>query len=118
MVIARGQKEILSLTRTITTLRLSIESLNQDIESQRLEAKRLEVCLKDTQTVLKRAIVQYRKELDEQKALIESQGLLLFLILCMLSFLGAQLDQLARSRFRADLLIDSGYYQSIHFQGN
>ena len=57
-IIARGQREILSLTRTVATLRLSIEGLNQDIESQKQEAVRLEGCLKDTQSLLKRAIIQ------------------------------------------------------------
>ena len=78
MVIAKGHREILSLTKTITILRDSIDALNQDIDSQKKEAQRLEMCLKDTQGILKRAIIQYRKELDHQKALIESQGFISF----------------------------------------
>ncbi|KAJ2991665.1 hypothetical protein HDV02_003639 [Globomyces sp. JEL0801] len=74
-IIARGQKEILSLTRTISTLKTTIESLDQDISTQKEEAIRLEICLKDTQTVLKKAIIQYRRELDEQKEKIEAQGI-------------------------------------------
>ncbi|KAI8893260.1 hypothetical protein BC833DRAFT_609014 [Globomyces pollinis-pini] len=104
-IIARGQKEILSLTRTISTLKTTIESLDQDISTQKEEAIRLEICLKDTQAVLKKAIIQYRRELDEQKEKIEAQGI--------------QIVQLAKSRIMLDGCVDLGLLLiSIMFMRN
>lgn len=80
-------------------LKNTLDSLNQDIDSQRQEAERLQISLLDTQNTLKRAIIQYRNELDEQKSLIESQGV--------------QIDKLARARIRMDFLLDSGYFLFI-----
>lgn len=53
--------------------------MNQDIESQRLEAERLNNALQNTQDVLKRAIIEYRQELDEQKLVLENQGIKSFI---------------------------------------
>jgi predicted nucleic acid-binding Zn-ribbon protein len=95
VIIQRGEKEILGLTKTITSLRLEIEGLNSDIDSQRLEAQRLSTSLQNTQETLKRAIITYRNELDEQKRVLEQQG--------------EQLDTLLRARIRTDLILDAGF---------
>jgi predicted nucleic acid-binding Zn-ribbon protein len=73
-IIAKGQKQILKLNQSISTLEMQIQSLNQNIESQRAEAKVLSKTLMETRLVLKRAIIQYRRELDQQKQQIRAQG--------------------------------------------
>jgi hypothetical protein len=94
-IIKRGEQEIFTLTKTINTLRVEIESLNSDIGSQRVEAQRLNQSLQQTQSVLKRAIVEYRRELDEQKLVMQEQA--------------EQLQRLIRVKVKNDFLVDMGY---------
>ncbi|KAJ3274136.1 hypothetical protein HDV01_003419 [Terramyces sp. JEL0728] len=92
-IIVRGQQEIIALSKTITNLRATILSLDLDVEAQRQEAERLDSVLKDTQTVLNNAIIQYRRELDDQKRVLDSTA--------------EKLDKLSQSRIKTDFLVDS-----------
>ncbi|KAJ3312737.1 hypothetical protein HDV04_002701 [Boothiomyces sp. JEL0838] len=93
-IILRGQQEIITLSKTITNLRATIQNLDMDVEAQRQEAQRLNSVLKDTQNVLNNAIIQYRKELDEQKRVLDSTA--------------EKLDKLSQTRIKTDFLVDSG----------
>lgn len=92
-IISRGQKQMLMLSRTITVLRDTIQTLNLDVDSQKREADRLTVALRDTQETLQHCIVTYRKELGAQRNILESQG--------------AMLNKLVKSRVKIDLLVDT-----------
>ena len=49
---------MMALTRTISILRETINTLNTDIDSQRQEAQRLEKTLQDTQLALQRSVTE------------------------------------------------------------
>jgi hypothetical protein len=90
---------MLSLSRTIISLKENILSLNTDVEVQHKEcnlllkkAIRLKRDLRETQSTLAHCIMEYRKELESQRILVEKQGEILY--------------KLLGNRLKIDLLID------------
>ena len=79
----------------------TIDSLNTDIASQRLEADRLAKSLHVTQQQLDSSIQLYTKELESQQQTLDAQGL--------------QIKNLLQKRQLLDLMLDSGAFLAVLF---